>query len=106
MPEPLSLGDAPPDRAVSRLGRALDLTGALLFLAGGGVLVRAWLGFRDVGGYQPLPEDGAWAAVQLADQYWRLQKVGTAMMLAGIAVFVGAWWVAGRLKAPRPRPRR
>lgn len=84
---------------VSRLGRVLDATGALLFLAGGGVLVRAWLGFRGVSGYHPRPEDGAWAAVQLADRYWLMQKVGATVMLAGIAVFVVAWWVAGRRAA-------
>jgi len=83
-------------RPVSLRGRALDLVGALLFLAGGSVFVWAWVGFQGVSAYDPSPEEGAWAAVRVADQYWRLQKIGTALMLAGIAVFVSAWWVAGR----------
>lgn len=83
-------------RRVSRLGRWLDVAGLLLFAVGGGLVAWAWTGFRSVNRFQPSPQDGAWAAVRLADQYWRLQKIGTALMVAGAAVFVWAWWVAGR----------
>jgi hypothetical protein len=85
-------------RAVPRIGRALDVAGLALFAVGAGLFARAWTGFRGVRLYQPSPEDGPWAAVQLADGYWRLQKIGTATMLAGLAVFVVAWWVAGRAR--------
>ncbi|HET9947601.1 MAG TPA: hypothetical protein VFQ22_01625 [Longimicrobiales bacterium] len=90
---------ARPTRRVSRFGRALDLVGLALFAAGGLVFARAWTGFRSVPGYQPSLDDGPWAAVRVADGFLHLQKVGTALMLAGAAVFVGAWWLAGRASA-------
>jgi hypothetical protein len=75
--------------------------GALLFVGGGALYAWAWAGFRRVREYQPTLRDGEWAAVRLADEYWRLQRIGTALMLAGIAVFVGAWWIAGRARRQR-----
>jgi hypothetical protein len=83
-------------RSVPRIGRALDLAGVLLFVAGGGLFAWAWMGFRAVRDYQPSLADGAWAAVQMADEYWRLQKIGGALMAAALVVFVCAWWVARR----------
>ncbi|MEQ1856195.1 MAG: hypothetical protein ABL963_06990 [Longimicrobiales bacterium] len=83
-------------KTVPRIGRVLDLVGLLLFLGGGALFVRAWLGFQSVPDYQPSVDDPAWAAVSIADGYWRLQKIGVAIMVAGIAVFVAAWWVARR----------
>lgn len=81
-------------KPVPRIGRILDVAGLLLFVAGVAVAARAWVGFRQVTGYEP-PSDGpAWAAVTMADGYWRLQKIGVVLMLAGVAVFVAAWWVA------------
>lgn len=95
-------------KTVPRIGRLLDLAGLLLFISGGAVLVRAWIGFRSVTQYEP-PSDGPlWAAVDMADGYWRLQKVGSGLMLAGVAVFILAWWVARgsaqRASPPSPRP--
>ena len=84
--------------SVPRIGRVLDLLGALLFASGGAAYAWAWAGFRRVREYQPTLQEGEWAAVRLADEYWRLQRIGTALMLAGLAVFVGAWWVAGRAR--------
>ena len=84
--------------SVPRIGRVLDLVGTLLFACGGALYGWAWAGFRRVREYQPTLEDGAWAAVRLADEYLRLQRIGTALMLTGLAVFVGAWWVAGRAR--------
>jgi len=84
---------------VPRIGRILDAAGLLVFVVGAGLYAWAWNGFRAVREYQPAIEDGAWAAVELADSYWRLQKIGTALMVVGIAVFVGAWWVARRAAA-------
>ena len=81
-------------KSVPRIGRVLDLVGLLLFLGGGALFARAWVGFRSVQGFVPPPDAPAWAAVELADQYWRLQKIGAGLMIAGIAVFVAAWWVA------------
>jgi hypothetical protein len=83
-------------RSVPPLGRVLDAVGALLFASGGVLYARSWAGFRRVQEYQPKLGDGEWAAIRLADEYWRLQRIGTALMLVGLAVFVGAWWVAGR----------
>lgn len=84
---------------VSSTGRILDLLGLILFVVGGGVFVRAWLGFQSVRHYNPSPDDRPWAAMHLANGYQRLQHVGGIIMLAGVAVFVAAWWIAGR-RAP------
>lgn len=92
-------------RSVPRIGRVLDLVGALLFAVGGGLYAWAWAGFRRVREYQPTLEDGEWAAVRLADEYWRLQRIGTGLMLGGLAVFLGAWWVAGRARRQAVEPR-
>lgn len=81
---------------VPRIGRVLDLVGVVLFLAGGAVFARAWLGFKAVHAYQPTPEEGLWAATRLANHWLRVQWVGGAVMLAGLAVFLAAWWVARR----------
>ena len=89
-------------RAVSRAGRLLDMAGALLFVVGGGLYAWAWVGFRDVPAFEPSLEDGAWAAVELANGYWRLQRIGTGLMILGIGVFVCAWWVAGRQRRSAP----
>jgi hypothetical protein len=98
MVEPPSILPTRPSRSVPRTGRVLDLAGLVLFAAGGGLFAWAWTGFRRVREYQPSLEDGSWAAVRLADEYWRLQKIGTALMVAAVAVFVLAWWVAGRAR--------
>lgn len=81
-------------KTVPRIGRILDLGGLLLFLGGGAIFVWAWMGFRGVTDYEPPVDGPAWGAVSIADGYWRLQKIGTGLMLAGVVVFVLAWWVA------------
>ena len=91
-------------RPVPRIGRALDAVGALLFAGGGALYAWAWLGFRRVREYRPTLEEGEWAAVRMADEFWRLQRIGTVLMLAGLAVFVGAWWVAGRARRQATAP--
>lgn len=83
-------------KRVPRIGRVLDLVGLLLFLAGAGVAGRAWMGLRSVPSYVPDLEAGAWAAIRLTNGYVRLQWVGAGLMAVGLAVFVAAWWVAGR----------
>ncbi|MHB1193513.1 MAG: hypothetical protein ACYC6F_10750 [Longimicrobiales bacterium] len=45
--------------------------------------------------YQPAPGDELFAALRLHDRYSRLQRAGGGLMVAGVAVFVAAWW-AGR----------
>lgn len=84
-------------KTVPRVGRILDLVGLLLFLGGAAAFVWAWIGFRGVPEYVPPVDAGAWTAVRVANGYWRIQKVGTALMLAGIVVFALAWWVARRV---------
>lgn len=79
---------------VPRIGRILDLVGFVLLFAGGAVTARAWLGFQHVRHYQPHAGDLPWAAIRLANHYLRLQRIGVAVMLAGICVFVLAWGVA------------
>ncbi len=90
-------------KTVPRVGRILDLVGLLLFLGGAAAFVWAWIGFRGVPEYVPPVDAATWAAVRVANGYWRAQKIGTALMLAGILVFVLAWWVA-RTVARRGRP--
>ncbi len=89
--------------SVPRVGRVLDLVGLFLFLVGGGIFLRAWVGFADVHHYQPGPRDPLWATIRLADRFQRLQHLGVELMAAGTAVFVIAWvtaWWLGRTAAP------
>jgi small-conductance mechanosensitive channel len=82
---------------VPRIGRVLDAIGLVLFLGGGGAVAWAWAGFQS---YVPPSDAPAWSAVEIANGYWRIQKIGVGVMLAGIAVFVLAWWVARRAVTP------
>ena len=81
-------------KSVPRIGRILDLAGLVLFLGGAAFFAWAWAGFRDVPAFVPDPNGEPWAAVRLADGYLRLQWIGGALMLAGVATFVAAWWRA------------
>ncbi|MDX1647712.1 MAG: hypothetical protein R3304_11260 [Longimicrobiales bacterium] len=87
--------------SVRRIGRVLDVVGLLVFLAGGGLVVRAWMGFQSVPAFEPTGADGPWAAMQLADGFHRTQRLGVALMVVGVAVFVLAWWM-GRRGGPTP----
>ena len=71
----------------------LDVIGLLFLLVGAGLVVRAWAGFRGIRASAP-SLDPAVSAVEVADGFWGIQKVGVALILVGLAVFVGAWWVA------------
>jgi hypothetical protein len=83
-------------KTVPLIGRLLDVAGLVLLLSGGVVAGWAWIGFQAVPDYQPPPGAPAWSAVAVADGYWRLQKIGTALMITGVAVFVIAWWTTRR----------
>ena len=74
---------------VPRFGRVLDLIGLLLFVVGGGVFVRAWLGFEGVRHYQPGPHEPLWSAMHRANGFLRLQHIGGAIM-AAVLVMVAA----------------
>jgi hypothetical protein len=87
----------PTFEGVPRIGRVLDLVGLLVFAAGGALFARAWLGFRSLRDVQPAPGAEPWAAIRVADGFWRLQKIGAGLMLAGAVVFVIAWWWARRV---------
>ena len=82
--------------AVPRIGRLLDGIGALVFLTGVALVGRAWLGFREVQSFQPGPGGPPMGAVIFADRFWLMQKVGVTVMIIGVGVFVGAWWIARR----------
>jgi len=83
-------------KQVRRLGRILDLVGLVLVLAGGGMVARAWSGFEEVRTFQAAPDAQPFAALRLHDRWARVQRAGTTFMVAGVAVFVTAWWVARR----------
>jgi hypothetical protein len=78
---------------VSRIGRLLDGVGLAAFLVGGGVYARAWFGFREVEASAPASVDPQSSAIELADRFWFMERIGGGLMLLGIAVFVGAWWI-------------
>ncbi len=77
---------------VPRIGRVLDAVGLLVFLSGAALFVWAWLGFQGIIDFVPPADGRLWSAVEVADGYWRLQKIGGGLMAGGLAVFVGAWW--------------
>jgi len=81
---------------VSRIGRILDLLGLAAFLVGGGLYARAWFGFREIEASAPVLVDVRSSAIEVADHFWFMERIGIAAMLLGIAVFVGAWWVERR----------
>ena len=83
-------------KRVSLGGRVLDLVGLLLLIAGAGLFVRAWIGFRNLPSYERDPGGDVFATVAMADGLRKLGGVGVASMLLGVGVFVVAWWVAGR----------
>lgn len=83
---------------VPRIGRVLDVVGLVLFLAGGGLFVRSWLGFNGVRHYRRVPGGPLWAATRLANGFLRMQHLAEVLMAAGIAVFLVAWWVARRVR--------
>ena len=72
----------------------LDAVGLILFLGGGATVAWAWVGFQSVSDYVPPSDAPFGTAIAVADRYWFIQKIGVGIMLAGIAVFVLAWWVA------------
>ncbi len=86
-------------KTVPPIGRLLDLAGLVLFLGGGALAAWAWAGFRSVPDYQAPPDAEVWSAVAVADGFWRIQKIGTTLMAAGMAVFVLAWWVARKQRS-------
>jgi hypothetical protein len=77
----------------------LDAVGLLLFVGGGATVAWAWVGFQGVSGYVPPSDAPFGTAIAVADRYWLIQKIGVGIMLAGIAVFVLAWWIARRRAA-------
>lgn len=87
--------------SVPRIGRALDLVGLIVFLMGLGMFVRSWVGFRtEVPAFEPGAGAPPMAAVELADGFWRLQRIGVGVMVAGVGIFVLAWWIARRTTSP------
>jgi len=86
---------------VSRIGRILDGVGLSAFLLGGGVYARAWFGFREVEASAPAFIGAQSSAIELADRFWFMERIGAGVMLLGIAVFVGAWWMERRQAGER-----
>lgn len=84
-------------QSVPRLGRALDVVGALLFVAGAALYGRSWLGLRAMDEFERAPGDPAFAALEYADGLARLGRIGFGLMAAGAVVAVIAALVARRL---------
>jgi hypothetical protein len=72
----------------------LDLGGLVLFFGGAATFVRSWIGFQGIMEFEPPAQGSVVGAVSIANGYWRLQHIGSGLMLAGITLFVLAWWVA------------
>ena len=81
---------------VPRIGRVLDVVGAVLFLAGAVVYARSWVGLRAMDEFVPGP-DGATSALEHADRLSRIGRLGFALMLGGVLVAIAAAAVAKRL---------
>lgn len=82
---------------VPRLGRLLDLAGALVFLAGALVYARSWLGLRAMDRFERDAGATPHAAVEHADAMARLGSYGFALMAAGAVIAVLAALVARRM---------
>ena len=88
-------------RDVPRIGRVLDLVGLLLFLVGGAVYARSWLGLRAMDDFVREAGAAQFAAVEHADRLARVGRLGFALMAAGVMVAVVAAVVARRVAARR-----
>lgn len=87
--------------AVPRIGRVLDLVGALIFLAGAALYARSWLGLRAMDEFEPASGASAFPAVERADALSRLGRYGFALMAVGAVVAVIAAVVARRVARKR-----
>lgn len=83
-------------QAVPRIGRVLDLVGALVFAAGVGLYARSWFGLRAMDDFVRADGSVAFAAVERADALSRLGRAGFVLMAAGVGVAVIAAIVAQR----------
>ena len=81
-------------RGVPMIGRILDAVAALLFVAGGALYARSWLGLRNIEGYVPPVGTERYSVIEYADSLARTGRIGIALMAAGLAVGVGAALVA------------
>ncbi|MDT8341666.1 MAG: hypothetical protein RQ751_09165 [Longimicrobiales bacterium] len=88
--------------SLPRKSRLLDLVGMLLFLVGVGLYAWAWVGLAGVPDFVPDPADPPFATVRHANGLMRVQRAGWGFMGAGMAVFVGAWWVGRRVLQRAP----
>ncbi len=84
--------------AVPRIGRVLDLAGALVFLGGAALYARSWLGLRGMEEFVRADSDATFAAVERADSLSRLGTIGVALMIAGVAIGALAAIVARRAR--------
>lgn len=87
---------------VPRLARALDLIGLVVFIAGAACYGYAYLGLEEIRSGQLVRPPGLFSALQAAEGYYWYSQVGIALSVAGIGVFLAAFTVARRRRAPRP----
>ena len=88
-------------KRVPRTGRILDLAALLLFLAGGALYARSWLGLRAIDDFRRGADDALFAAIAHADALSRIGRLGLVLMAAGGVVAIVAALVARRM-ARRP----
>lgn len=86
---------------VPRIGRTLDALGVLLFVAGGALYLRSWLGLRSMDDFERAPGDPVFAAVEYTDGLARTGRIGFGLMAAGAVVAVIAALVARRVARRR-----
>jgi hypothetical protein len=88
--------------SVPRLGRALDLVGLALFLAGAGCYMYAQRGMDGIRTGQTVITGSLFATLNQAKAYSRVADLGLALAVVGLMVFGAAFMVARRARTGPP----
>jgi hypothetical protein len=90
-------------RPVPRIGRVIDITAILTFLAGAGVYAYAWIGMKRLQSFEPPPDGPPFAAMARFNELWLHSRTGMWLMAAGVALAVAAALVARLLRSRAAR---
>lgn len=92
-------------RRVPRALRLVNLLAGLLFVAGAGVYIRAWLGMRELERHPPGPEAELFAGMARFDHFWVLSRIGVWLVGSALLVAVLAAIAAAVLRRRQPAVR-